>query len=257
MSDYNPQDLRARAAEARGQAGVDIDQGLRTYMLGVYNYMAGALVITGLAAYTLFSAAFVLVVIDGKEVPHYTALGDSIFNSPLQYALMFAPLAFVLVLSFGINKLSASATQLLFWAFAAIMGLSLSSIFAVYQLGSITQVFLITAIAFGGLSLYGYTTKRDLSAMGAFMVMGLIGIIIASVVNIFLQSDMMQFVISVIGVLVFAGLTAWDTQKIKSMYDANDSAVARTKKTVMGALTLYLDFINMFLFLLRLFGDRR
>lgn len=253
MSDYNSQDLRARAAEARGQAGVDIDQGLRTYMLGVYNYMAGALLITGIAAYALFSAAFV----ETEQGLQVTALGDSIFNSPLQYVLMFAPLAFVLVLSFGINKLSASATQMLFWAFAAIMGLSLSSIFAVYQLGSITQVFLITAIAFGGLSLYGYTTKRDLSAMGAFMVMGLIGIIIASVVNIFLQSSMMQFVISVIGVLVFAGLTAWDTQKIKSMYDGNDSAAARTKKSVMGALTLYLDFINMFLFLLRLFGDRR
>lgn len=253
MSDYNPQDLRARAAEARGQAGVDIDQGLRTYMLGVYNYMAGALLITGIAAYTLFSAAFV----ETAQGLQLTSLGATIYNSPLQYVLMFAPLGFVLVLSFGINKLSASATQMLFWAFSAIMGLSISYIFAVYQLGSITQVFLITAIAFGGLSLYGYTTKRDLSAMGAFMVMGLIGIIIASVVNIFLQSSMMQFVISVIGVLVFAGLTAWDTQKIKSMYDANDSAAARTKKSVMGALTLYLDFINMFLFLLRLFGARR
>lgn len=253
MSDYNPQDLRARAAEARGQAGVDIDQGLRTYMLGVYNYMAGALVITGLAAYTLFSAAFV----ETAQGLQLTELGATIYNSPLQYVLMFAPLAFVLVLSFGINKLSASATQMLFWAFSAIMGLSISYIFAVYQLGSITQVFLITAIAFGGLSLYGYTTKRDLSAMGAFMVMGLIGLIVASVVNIFLQSSAMQFAISVIGVLVFAGLTAWDTQKIKSMYDANDSAAARTKKSVMGALTLYLDFINMFLFLLRLFGARR
>lgn len=253
MSDYNSQDLRARAAEARGQAGVDIDQGLRTYMLGVYNYMAGALVITGIAAYTLFSAAFV----ETEQGLGLTSLGATIYNSPLQYVLMFAPLAFVLVLSFGINKLSASATQLLFWAFSAIMGLSISYIFAVYQLGSITQVFLITAIAFGGLSLYGYTTKRDLSAMGAFMVMGLIGLIVASVVNIFLQSSAMQFAISVIGVLVFAGLTAWDTQKIKSMYDGNDSATARTKKSVMGALTLYLDFINMFLFLLRLFGDRR
>ena len=253
MSDYNSQDLRARAAQARGQAGVDIDQGLRTYMLGVYNYMAGALLITGIAAYGLFSSAF----IETEQGLQLTSLGDSIFNSPLRYALMFAPLGFVMVLSFGINKLSASATQMLFWAFAAIMGLSLSSIFAVYQLGSITQVFLITAIAFGGLSLYGYTTKRDLSAMGAFMVMGLIGLIVASVVNIFLQSSAMQFAISVIGVLVFAGLTAWDTQKIKSMYDANDSAAARTKKSVMGALTLYLDFINMFLFLLRLFGARR
>lgn len=253
MSDYNSQDLRARAAEARGQTGVDIDQGLRTYMLGVYNYMAGALLITGIAAYTLFSAAFV----ETAQGLQLTSLGATIYNSPLKYVLMFAPLGFVLVLSFGINKLSASATQMLFWAFSAIMGLSISYIFAVYQLGSITQVFLITAIAFGGLSLYGYTTKRDLSAMGAFMVMGLIGIIIASVVNIFLQSSMMQFVISVIGVLVFAGLTAWDTQKIKSMYDANDSAAARTKKSVMGALTLYLDFINMFLFLLRLFGARR
>lgn len=253
MSDYNSQDLRARAAEARGQAGVDIDQGLRSYMLGVYNYMAGALVITGLAAYALFSAAFV----ESAQGLQLTSLGASIYNSPIQYVLMFAPLAFVLVLSFGINKLSASATQMLFWAFSAIMGLSLSYIFAVYQLGSITQVFLITAIAFGGLSLYGYTTKRDLSAMGAFMVMGLIGIIVASLVNLFLQSSALQFAISVIGVLVFAGLTAWDTQKIKSMYNAAEDSAARTKKSVMGALTLYLDFINMFLFLLRLFGDRR
>ncbi|MDF1687658.1 MAG: Bax inhibitor-1/YccA family protein [Parvibaculaceae bacterium] len=253
MSDYNSQDLRARAAEARGQAGVDIDQGLRSYMLGVYNYMAGALVITGLAAYALFSAAFV----ESAQGLQLTSLGTSIYNSPIQYVLMFAPLAFVLVLSFGINKLSASATQMLFWAFSAIMGLSLSYIFAVYQLGSITQVFLITAIAFGGLSLYGYTTKRDLSAMGAFMVMGLIGIIVASLVNLFLQSSALQFAISVIGVLVFAGLTAWDTQKIKSMYNAAEDSATRTKKSVMGALTLYLDFINMFLFLLRLFGDRR
>jgi uncharacterized protein len=206
-----------------------IDTGLRSYMLGVYNYMTAGVAITGLVAY---------------------------FVSGLVWVVMLAPLAFVLVLNFGLHKLSASSTQMLFWAFAAVMGLSLASIFVTYTDASIARVFFISAAAFAGLSLYGYTTKRDLTGFGSFLVMGLIGIIIASIVNIFLASSAMDFVISVIGVLVFAGLTAYDTQRIKSMYYEGDSSDTMTKKSVMGALSLYLDFINLFMMLLRLFGNR-
>lgn len=218
-----------------------IDAGLRSYMLGVYNYMTAGVAITGLVAYF---------------VSTQPALMQTLFGTGLSWIIMLAPLAFVLVLSFGINKLSASATQMLFWAFAAVMGLSLSTIFVTYTDASIARVFFISAGAFAGLSLYGYTTKRDLTGFGSFLVMGLIGIIIASIVNIFLASSALDFMISVIGVLVFAGLTAYDTQRIKSMYYEADSSEVMTKKSVMGALTLYLDFINLFLMLLRLFGNR-
>jgi FtsH-binding integral membrane protein len=170
---------------------------------------------------------------------------------------MFSPLAFVLALSFGINKMQASTAQTVFWAFAAVMGLSLANIFLLYTGASITRVFFITAGTFAGMSLYGYTTKRDLTGMGSFLMMGLIGIIIASVVNMFLASSALHFVISVVGVLIFVGLTAYDTQKIKSMYLEADVAEVMSKKVIMGALTLYLDFINLFVMLLRLFGDRR
>jgi len=170
---------------------------------------------------------------------------------------MLAPLAFVLVLSFGIQKLSTGTAQLLFWAFAAVMGLSLSSIFAVYTGGSIAKVFFITAGTFGAMSLYGYTTKRDLTQIGSFLMMGLIGIVIASLVNLFLQSDGLSFAISIVGVLVFVGLTAWDTQKIKESYDEAHGAELLAKGAIMGALSLYLDFINLFMMLLRLFGNQR
>ena len=218
-----------------------IDTGLRSYMLGVYNYMTAGVAITGLVAYF---------------VSTQPAMMQAIFGTGLVWVVMLAPLAFVLVLNFGLHKLSASSTQMLFWAFAAVMGLSLASIFVTYTDASIARVFFISAAAFAGLSLYGYTTKRDLTGFGSFLVMGLIGIIIASIVNIFLASSAMDFVISVIGVLVFTGLTAYDTQRIKSMYYEGDSSDTMTKKSVMGALSLYLDFINLFMMLLRLFGNR-
>jgi hypothetical protein len=173
------------------------------------------------------------------------------------WIVMLSPLGFVLALSFGINRMSPSMAQAVFWGFSAVMGLSLAHIFLSYTGTSIARVFFITSGTFAGMSLYGYTTKRDLTGLGSFMFMGLIGIIIASIVNMFLQSSAMHFVISVIGVLVFVGLTAYDTQKIKSMYAESDGSETASKKAIMGALTLYLDFINLFMMLLRLFGDRR
>jgi len=232
-------------------AAHDIDAGLREYMLRVYNYMASGLALTGIIAYGTANTPALLSL--------FYATSPQGFLQPtmLAYIAMFSPLAFVLALSFGINKMSATMAQGVFWAFAGVMGLSLSHIFLSYTGTSIARVFFITSGTFAGMSLYGYTTKRDLTGLGSFMFMGLIGIIIASIVNMFLQSSAMQFVISVIGVLVFVGLTAYDTQKIKLMYAEADGAGVATKKAIMGALTLYLDFINLFLMLLRLFGDRR
>ncbi|MQA66912.1 MAG: BAX inhibitor (BI)-1/YccA family protein [Alphaproteobacteria bacterium] len=219
-----------------------IDVGLRAHMLRVYNYMASGVALTGIVAYAVASSPDLM---------------QAIFGTPLAWVVMLAPLAFVLVLSFGINRLSLFATQALFWTFAAAMGLSLSTIFVVYTGESIARVFFITAASFGALSLYGYTTKRDLSGFGSFLIMGLFGIIIASVINLFLQSSGLQFAISVIGVLVFAGLTAYDTQRIKSMYMETDAHETAGKKAVMGALALYLDFINLMIMLLHLLGNRR
>jgi FtsH-binding integral membrane protein len=250
MADYRQTGYGAPASTA----GTSIDVGLRNYMLGVYNYMALGLVVTAAAAYGLFSMSFVE---QGGQIVGLTALGNTIFNSPLMWVLMLAPLAFVLVLSFGINKLSAGTAQILFWAFAAVMGASLSSIFAVYAGGSIFRVFVITAGMFGAMSLWGYTTKRDLTSMGSFLMMGLFGLIIASVVNLIWPSGALAFAISVLGVVIFAGLTAYDTQKIKENYYEGDEAGFAKKKQIMGALSLYLDFINLFLMLLRLIGDRR
>ncbi len=190
----------------------------------------------------------------------WASSSQDIFNlvylSPLKWLVMLSPLAFVLVLSFGINKMSFATAQLTFWAFATVMGISLSSIFFIYTDASIAKVFFITAAMFGTMSLYGYTTKRDLTAMGSFLMMGLIGIIIAMVVNMFLQSSALEFGISVLGVLIFVGLTAYDTQKIKELYEELDGSEVMGKKAIMGALTLYLDFINLFMMLLRLFGNR-
>jgi FtsH-binding integral membrane protein len=244
-------DLRnyqTRMSPAGAQAGAVIDEGLRTYMLKVYNLMALGLAITGIAAFAAFQFAFA----DGQ----LTAFGQAIYVSPLKWVVMLAPLALVFYMSFRINSMSVSAAQTTFWVYAGLMGLSLSSIFLIYTGQSIVQTFFVTAASFGGLSLYGYTTKRDLSGMGSFLIMGLFGLIIASIVNIFLGSSALDFAISVIGVLIFAGLTAWDTQKIKEMYFEADGAEVAGRKAIMGALTLYLDFINLFLFMLRFLGNR-
>ena len=219
-----------------------IDVGLRAHMLRVYNYMASGVALTGIVAMLASSSE---------------TLMNAIFGTPLAWVVMLAPLAFVMVISFGINRLSLFASQALFWAFAAVMGLSLSVIFLIYTGESIARVFFITAASFGALSLWGYTTKRDISGWGSFLFIGLVGIIIAGVVNMFMQSSAMQFAISVIGVLVFAGLTAYDTQKIKNEYSELHDQETSGKLAVMGALRLYLDFINLMMMLLRLFGTRR
>jgi FtsH-binding integral membrane protein len=242
------QDYRAPYSVGAGTAA-EIDQGLRSHMLHVYNYMASGVLLTGIVALLTANMA----VVDGQ----LTQLGALLYNSPLKWVVMLSPLALVMVMSFGLNKLSLFALQASFWVFAALMGLSLSSIFLVFTGESIARVFFISAAAFGGLSLFGYTTKRDLSGWGSFLIMGLIGIIIASLVNLFLASSMMEFVISVIGVLVFAGLTAYDTQRIKELYFANLGSEQTAKLSIMGALSLYLDFINLFMMLLRLFGSSR
>lgn len=226
-----------------------IDQGLRSYMLRVYNLMALGLAITGVAAYLGFNFAV--------QDNQLTQFGVVLFQSPLRWVVILAPLAAVFFLSFRINRMSVAAAQTTFWVYAALVGLSLSSIFLVYTQSSITQTFFVTAASFGALSLYGYTTKRDLSAMGSFLIMGLFGLIIASVVNIFLASSALQFAVSVIGVLIFAGLTAYDTQRIKELYYEADGAEVAGRKAIMGALTLYLDFINLFMFLLQFMGDRK
>ena len=232
-----------------------IDQGLRAYMLKVYNYMGSGVLLTGVIALMFFKMA--VVTSEGGEIVGLTNFGNSIYNSGLKWVIMLAPLAVVFYMSFGIAKMSAAKAQTTFWVFAALMGASLSSIFLMYTGASITRVFFITAGTFGAMSIYGYTTKRDLTKLGSFLMMGLFGIIIASLVNIFMKSTMMYFVISILGVLIFVGLTAYDTQKIKNMYMASDSGELMGKKAVMGALTLYLDFINLFIMLLRLFGQRR
>ena len=231
-----------------------IDEGLRAYMLKVYNYMTTGLVLTGFIAY-FFGKASVEAYVPGGVI--LTPVGNMLFNSGLSFIIMLAPLGFVFYLSARINKMSTTSAQITFWLFASIMGLSLASIFVQFTHSSIARVFFITAGTFGAMSLYGYTTKRDLTKLGGFLFMGLIGVIIASIVNIFFQSGMMAFVISVIGVLVFVGLTAYDTQNIKNMYYGGDSEEIGSKKALMGALKVYLDFINLFILLLQLFGQRR
>jgi FtsH-binding integral membrane protein len=237
-----------RNYQSRAQTGEMIDQGLRAYMLKVYNLMALGLAITGVAAYLSFQFAFA----NGE----LTAFGQAIYVSPLKWVIMLAPLAFVLVLSFGINKLSTGAAQALFWVYAAVMGLSMSTIFLAFTTTSIATTFFATAAAFIGLSLYGYTTKKDLSGFGTFLIMGVVGILVAMIINMFVQSSALSLAISVIGVLLFAGLTAYDTQKIKSMYFYVRGTDFVGKSVIMGALTLYLDFVNMFTFLLNLMGSR-
>ena len=239
----------------RTAAGVAIDEGLRQHMLRVYNYMATALALTGIIAYV--TAGMSVVTNDAGQIVAYTQLGATLFGSPLQWVVMLAPLGFVFFLSARINRMNFSTAQTVFWVFAGMMGISFATIFIAYTGASITRVFFITAGTFAGMSLFGYTTKKDLTGWGSFLFMGLIGIIIAMVVNIFLQSSALDFMISAIGVIVFVGLTAYDTQKIKEMYLEADDSETMGKKAIMGALRLYLDFINLFIMLLRLFGDRR
>jgi FtsH-binding integral membrane protein len=221
------------------------DEGLRSFMLSVYNYMGLGLAITGVVAFAVASSP---------------AIYMPIFTSPLKWVVMLAPLGFIFFLSARIQSMSVSAAQITFWLFAAVMGISMASIFLVFTGESIARVFFVTAATFGAVSLYGYTTKRDLSGVGSFLFMGLIGIIIASVVNIFLASSALQFAVSVIGVLVFTGLTAWDTQRLKEQYVGSlqyAGADIAGKSAVMGALSLYLNFINLFTMLLQLMGNQR
>ena len=217
------------------------DAGLRSYMLSVYNYMASGVLLTGIVA-LLFATS---------------GLAAQVLVTPLRWLVILAPLGFVMAMSFGLNKMKTSTLQALFWSFAVAMGLSMSSIFLVYTGVSIAQTFFAVAAGFAGLSLYGYTTKRDLSGLGTFLIMGVVGLLVAMLINLFLQSTAMMLAISAIGVLLFAGLTAYDTQRIKSMYAHVAGSDMMGKVVVMGALSLYLDFINMFMFLLSFMGNRR
>jgi FtsH-binding integral membrane protein len=235
MQQYEWQGTAARASAA------ELDVGLRQHMLRVYNYMGLGLVLTGLVAFLVASTPAIYI---------------PIFTSPLKWVAMLAPLAFVFFLSFRIHAVSSSTAQMVFWAFCAAMGLSMASVFLVFTGTSIARTFMITAVMFGAMSLYGYTTKADLSRFGSFLMMGLVGIIIASVVNIFLGSTAIQFIVSVAGVLIFTGLTAWDTQRIKEEYAEHCDSESRNKMALMGALSLYLNFINIFQLLLNLTGER-
>ena len=259
MSDFDRNAAAPWGTSAARAGTLDIDQGLRAYMLGVYNHMTLGLAITGLVA---LGVNMLAVAADPAGAAaqmgsiSLTSFGAAVYASPLRWVIMLAPLAFVFFFSFRIDRMSAASARTMFLAFSATMGLSLSSILLVYTGTSIARAFFITAASFGALSLYGYTTKRDLSAFGAFLVMGLIGLVIASLVNLFVQSSAMQFGLSILSVLIFAGLTAWDTQSIKEMYYANDDYEVATKKSVNGALMLYLDFINIFTSLVQLTGQK-
>ena len=240
---YNSHETRDRAPRSLygGGTATGVDVGLRQYMLRVYNFMAAGLGLTGLVAYGAAASGFY----------------HQIAGTPLIWIVMLAPLAAVLFLSVRIERMSSGAAQATFWGFAALMGLSLAGIFLIYTGASVASVFFISAATFAAMSLYGYTTRRDLSQFGSFLFMGLVGVVLASLVNLFLASSALQFAISVIGVLVFTGLTAWDTQRIKEIYLASDPGDVLTKKALMGALALYLDFVNLFVLLLQLTGQRR
>lgn len=240
MQDFTKRNRTTAQAAGFGVAA-DVDQGLKSYMLQVYNYMTGALALSGIVAYM---------------VGTNETLMQAIFGTPLAFVVMLAPLGFVWFFSAKVHSMQVSTAQACFWAFAGLMGVSMAYIFAVYTGASIARVFFITASVFGGMSLYGYTTKKDLSGWGSFLFMGLLGIIVASLVNIFLKSSALDFAVSAIGVLVFVGLTAYDTQRIKQTY-YQLSGDTLAKASIMGALSLYMDFINLFMMLLRLIGDRR
>ncbi len=259
MAEFDTSHMTGRTAA--GVRTAAIDEGLRAHMNKVYGTMSVGMLIT-------FAAAWALAGLAVSDVPtqyqigtdkYLTGLGVALYTSPLKWVVMFAPLAFVFGFSAGINRMSAATAQLVFYAFAVVMGVSLSSIFLVFTGYSIIQVFLITSVAFAGLSLWGYTTKKDISGWGSFLIMGVIGLVVASIVNIFWPMPGLAFAISILGVLIFAGLTAYDTQNIKTTYlqmaHSGDTEWLG-KAAIMGALSLYLDFINMFMFLLQLLGNR-
>ena len=252
MSDFN-RNVAARGGFADRAAAVDA--GLRAYMLRVYNYMAAAVALTGVVAWLCFQNA--VVTNEAGAITGLTSFGQMLLGGYTPIVLMLATLGLVFFISFRIQRLQFTTALTLFMVYAGLLGVTLTPIFLVYTGASITKVFFISAASFGALSLWGYTTQRDLSGMGSFMIMGLFGIIIASLVNLFLKSSGLDFAISAIGVIVFAGLTAWDTQRIKEMYDRADDATSAGRKAVMGALSLYLNFINLFMMLLRLAGSRR
>ena len=241
QNQFDPRTSRVDPAIAVGVPTVARDAGLRSYMLKVYNYMASGVLLTGIVA-MLFANS---------------GMAAQVMATPLRWLIIFAPLGFVFAMSLGVNRFSTATLQLLFWGFAGVMGLSMSTVFLVYTGTSIAQTFFAVAAAFMGLSLYGYTTKKDLSGFGTFLIMGVVGLLVAMVINMFLRSPAMQLAISGIGVLIFAGLTAYDTQKIKSMYAHVAGTEMMGKAVIMGALQLYLDFINMFTFLLSFMGNRR
>jgi len=252
MSDFDRNYAAARRGVGADRA-IAIDAGLRAYMIRVYNYMAMGVALTGVVSWLTFNAA----VTETAGRLMLTPFGQMIYSGPASIVLLLGTLGLVFFISWRISSLNPSTAFTLFMVYAALLGLMLSSIFLVYTGVSVTRVFFISAASFGALSLYGYTTQRDLSPIGSFMMMGLIGLIIAMLVNMFLKSTGLDFVISAAGVLIFAGLTAWDTQRIKEMYDPQEDGTIVGRKAVMGALSLYLDFINLFLFLLRFLGDRR
>ena len=254
MSDFDRNYAAARRSVGADRA-VAIDQGLRAYMIRVYNYMAMGVALTGVVSWFTFQAA-VETNANGAIVG-LTSFGQALYSGPAVLVLFLGTLGLVMLISWRIDRLQPSTAFTLFMLYAGLLGLMLSSIFLTYTGTSITRVFFISAASFGALSLYGYSTSRDLSPMRSFLIMGVIGLVIAMVVNIFLKSTGLEFIISAAGVLIFAGLTAYDTQKVKEMYDPMEDGTIVGRKAVMGALTLYLDFINLFLFMLRLFGDRR
>ena len=233
----------------------EFDAGLRAHMLRVYNYMASGLALTGIFAIVI--AQLSVVTNDAGQIVALTNLGNTLFGSPLKWVVMLAPLGMVFFLSARLHRMSQSTAQITFWIYAAMMGISLATIFIAFTGASVARVFFITAGTFAGMSLWAYTTKKDLSGWGSFLFMGLIGIIIASIVNIFISSSALQFAVSVIGVLVFVGLTAYDTQNIKNEYAEHLDEETAGKLAISGALRLYLDFINLFIMLMHLFGDRR
>jgi FtsH-binding integral membrane protein len=263
MSDYDRNVTTAPFGQTMGRAGatVAVDEGLRAYMLRIYNYMVLGLAITGAAALATYMLSVTtdptLAALKLRDGLMLTALGKALFVSPLKWVVIFAPLALVFLLSFAIERMRPATAQIVFWIYAALVGVSLASIFLVFTHTSIVRVFFITAASFGALSLWGYTTQRDLTGMGSFLLMGLFGVILASIVNIFMASSMLQFIICVVGVLVFAGLTAWDTQRLKTeyLYGAMDGETAE-RSSIIGALSLYLNFINLFTLLLQLLGQR-
>jgi hypothetical protein len=262
MSDYDRNFATAPFSPSTGRTGtVAVDEGLRAYMLRIYNFMVLGLAITGLAALGTYMLSVTtdptIAALKLRDGLMLTAFGKALFVSPLKWVVIFAPLGLVFLLSFSIERMRPMTAQLVFWIYASLVGVSLASIFMIFTHTSVVRVFFITAASFGALSLWGYTTQRDLSGMGSFLLMGLFGIILAGLVNLFMGSSALQFAISVIGVGVFAGLTAWDTQRLKTeyLYGAMDGETAE-RASIIGALSLYLNFINLFTLLLQLLGQR-